>query len=263
MSDQAPTNPPSGDRPQNAEDPVPNPHRTEPVPPAQEGTRPSTDPSVRPEQDEPTGPVAGLVTAAGAQTSEEASDVVDERDSESEALLAQMGVEEEGIESGQLLGLVAATLTAVGAMAVILIYLFYIPFRTQVGAEAEGLATNYEQQDLRTEALAKLGQYTRADSTYGVPIEQAMGLVAASYGDAGAAGLPSRRQQWNTLPLDRGPGSAIQATPRRGDIDRDFPPIADGREEVGVDEDVDTVELIENDADLDGDDAEAVPDNIE
>ena len=38
---------------------------------------------------------------------------------------------------------------------------------------------------------------------------------------------------------------------------------ADGREEVGVDEDVDTVELIENDGDLDADGAEAVPDDIE
>lgn len=262
MSDQAPTTPPAGDRPRQ-EDPVPNPHDSEPVPPAQEGTRPGADQTVRPEQDEPNGPVAGLVSSAGAEVSEEAAEVTGDRDPEAEALLARMGVEEEGIEGGQLLGLVAATLAAVAALAIILIYLFYIPFRTQVGERAEGQAVNYEQQDLRAEAVAKLDQYTRSDSTYGLPISRAMGLVAVDYGSAEGAGLPSRRQQWNTLSLDRGMGRAIQATPQRGEIaPRTLPP-GDGEEEVGVDEDVDTVELIENDGDLDADGAEAVPDNIE
>ncbi len=263
MSDQAPTTPPAGDRPQRAEDPVPNPHETEPVPPAQEGTRPGADATVRPEQDEPNGPVAGLVTAAGAEVSEEAAEVSGDRDPEAEALLARMGVEEEGIEGGQLLGLVAATLTAVAALAVVLIYLFYIPFRTQVGERAESQAVNYEYQDLRAEALAKLDQYTRSDSTYGLPISRAMGLVVAEYGGGDAAGLPTTRQEWNTLSLDFDPGRAIQATPQRGDLaPLDLPP-GDGEEQVGVDEDVDTVELIENDGDLDADGAEAVPDNIE
>ena len=262
MSDQAPPTPPPGDRP-DAEDPVPDPHRTEPVPPAQEGTRPGTDETVRPEQDEPLGPVAGLVGAASAKVSEEAADVTGDRDPEAEALLARMGVEEEGIEGGQLLGLVAATLAGVAALAVILIYLFYVPYRTQVGEDAEGAATNYEQQDLRSKAEAKLRQYSRADSAYGVPISRAMGLVAVEYGSADAAGLPASRQQWNTLALDRGPGRAIQATPQRDVLAGDVPAAGDGDEQVGVDEDVDTVELIENDGDLDGDDAEAVPDNIE
>ena len=263
MSDQAPPTPPPGDRP-DAEDPVPNPHRTEPVPPAQEGTRPGADPAVRPEQDEPLGPMAGLVGAAGAEVSEEASNVTGDRDPEAEALLAQMGVEDEGIEGGQLLGLVAATLAGVAALATILIFLFYVPYRTQVGEDAEGAATNYEQQDLRAEAQAKLRQYARADSAYGVPITRAMGLVAAEYGRSDAAGLPSTRQQWNTLALDRGPGRAVQATPERARVAPAVPAgVADGDEEVGVDEDVDTVELIENDGALDGDDAEAVPDDIE
>ena len=262
MSDQAPPTPPPGDRP-DAEDPVPDPHRTEPLPPAQEGTRPGADPAVRPEQDEPLGPVAGLVGAAGAEVSEEASDVTGDRDPETEALLAQMGVEDEGIEGAQLLGLVAATLVAVALLAGTLIYALYIPYRAEVGENAEGAATNYEQLDLRAEAEAKLRQYARADSAYGVPISRAMGLVAAEYGAADAAGLPSTRQQWNTLALDLGPGRAVQETPERGDIARDLPPVGDGLEEVGVDRDVDTVELIENDGDLDGDDAEAIPDDIE
>ena len=262
MSDQAPTTPPGGDRP-DQEDPVPNPHDTEPVPAPQEGTRPGADQTVRPEQDEPNGPVAGLVSSASAEVSEEAADVTGDRDPEAEALLARMGVEEEGIEGGQLLGLVAATLASVAALAIILIFLFYIPFRTQVGERAEGQAANYEQQDLRAEAIAKLDQYTRSDSTYGLPIARAMGLVAVDYGSADGAGLPSRRQQWNTLALDRGPGRAVQGTPQRGALSGSALPAGDGEEQVGVDEDVDTVELIENDADLDADGAEAVPDNIE
>ena len=256
MDDQAPTTPPPGERPQNAEDPVPDPHRTEPAPEPQEGTRPGTDPAVRPEQDEPNGPLAGLMTAASAQTQEEAAEAVGGDDPESEALLARMGVEEENIESGQLLGLVAATLTAVAALAVILIYLFYVPYRTQVGVNADARASNYEQQNLRTEATAKLDQYSRTDSTYGVPVAQAMGLVAARYGSADAAGLPSTRQEWNMLAVVRGPGQAVQqtaATPRQT-LPADAMP-ADGDEEVGVDDDVDTVEVVDDD-DAEADDLE-------
>ncbi len=182
-------------------------------------------------------------------------------DPEAEALLAQMGVEEENIESGQLLGLVAATLVAVAALAIILIYLFYIPFRTQVGSRAEANVTNYEQQDLRTEAIAKLGQYTRSDSTYGLPISRAMGVVVAQYGTGDAAGLPSTRQEWNLLPLPGGAGSAIQETPRQGEIRTNPLPLGDGVEEVGVDREVDTVEMVDRAADLDN--AEALPDTRE
>lgn len=258
------------DRPGNLpsdyqEVPTPDPHRTEPAPPPEEGMRPGADPAVRPEQDEPIGPVEGLVTAAGAKVEEEAAGVAGGGDDpEAEALLARMGVEEEGIESGQLLGLVAATLAAVAALAVILIYLFYVPYRTQVGERAEGQATNYEVQDLEAEATAKLDQYTRTDSTYGLPILRAMALVSAEYGGGEAAGLPSTRQAWNELGVVRGAGRAVQATPDEGlDATRYAGPPADGVEEVGVDEDVDTVELIENDGDLDADGAEAVPDDIE
>ena len=237
-------------------DRVPAPHAGEPLPPAEEGMRPGVDPAVRPAQDEPLGPAAGLVTASMAQADEEASEVVGADDPEAEALLAQMGVEEENIESGQLLGLVAATLTAVAALAVILIYLFYVPYRTQVGVNADARASNYEQQNLRTEATAKLDQYSRTDSTYGVPVAQAMGLVAARYGSADAAGLPSTRQEWNMLAVVRGPGQAVQqtaATPRQT-LPADAMP-ADGDEEVGVDDDVDTVEVVDDD-DAEADDLE-------
>lgn len=233
-------------------DRVENPHRNEPVPPVQEGMREGADTTVRPEQDEPLGPLAGLVTASAAEVKEEAADVAGESDPEAEALLASMGVEEEGIEGGQLLGLVAATLLSVAALAVILIFLFYIPYKTQVDTRAEGAVQNYEQHDLRTEALAKLSNYTRTDATYGLPIGRAMGLIALDYAGEGASDLPADRAGWNTMWPDWGMGSAIQDTP--GDPDRVLTPTAadltpDAPEAVGVDGEYnDTVEVIENDA---------------
>lgn len=254
MSDQVPPIDPADERPQNAEDPVPNPHRGEPLPEPEEGMRPGIDPAVRPQQDEELGPLEGLVASSSAEVREEAAEVVGAEDDEAESLLAQMGVEEEGIESGQLLGLVAATLVSVAALAIILIYLFYIPFRTQVGLRADGEAEYYEIQDLRTEAVAKLSQYTRADETYGLPISRAMGLVAASYGSADAAGLPETSAEWNVLPVMNGPGRAVQSAPAQPDIlpptATDLPDAALTGERVGQDVDADaTVNEIDNDAD--------------
>lgn len=262
MSDQVPPTPSSRERP-DAEDPVPNPHRDEPVPAPEEGMRPGADPIVRPSQDEPLGPLAGLVGAASAEVQDEAAEMTGSNDDEAEALLASMGVEEEGIESGQLLGLVAATLVAVAALAVVLIYLFYIPFRTQVGERAEGAAENYEVENLRTEAVAKLAQYTRADDTYGVPIGRAMGLVAAEYGSAGAAGLPDSAAEWNLLPVMRGPGRAVQDVPSETGLlpatATALPDVAPSGERVGQDVDVDgTTILRDNDATAEIEDPDVV-----
>ena len=255
MSDQVPPIDPADARPQNAEDPVPNPHRNEPVPTPEEGMRPGVDPAVRPEQDEELGPIEGLVTAATAEAQEEAAEVAGTEDRDAEALLAQMGVEEEGIESGQLLGLIAATLLSVAALAIVLIYLFYIPYRTQVGLRADGEAEYFEIENLRTEAVAKLSQYTRADETYGLPIGRAMGLVAAQYGAGDTRGLPVSRSEWNMLPVHLGTGRAVQATPVEPEIlpptATDLPAAAATGERVGQDVDADgTVNLIDNDADV-------------
>ncbi|WP_412068524.1 hypothetical protein [Rubrivirga sp. IMCC43871] len=240
-------------------DRVPNPHRDEPLPAAQEGMREGADQTVRPEQDEPLGPLAGLVTASAAEVKEEAADVTGEHDDEAEALLASMGVEDEGIEGGQLLGLVAATLLSVAAIAVVLIYLFYIPFLTQVDTRAAGAVQNYEQQDLRTEALAKLSNYTRTDATYGLPIGRAMGLVALDYAGEGASDLPTDRAGWNTMWPVWNAAPAVQASPAGVETTRPASAIdaaLDAPEAVGIDGEYnDTVELIENDGEIDADDA--------
>ena len=142
-------------------------------------------------------------------------------------------------------------------------------------ADNEGL---YESQHADVDEARLRAKYTsREDGTfcvrtvaplgYTIPIDRAMALVAAGAAPASNAGLPSTRQEWNELGVVRGPGRAIQEVPDEsvltsGENAVARPP-ADGQEEVGVDEDVDTVELIENDGDLDADGAEAVPDNIE
>lgn len=254
MSDQVPPIDPADQRP-DAQDPVPNPHRSEPLPEPEEGMRPGVDPAVRPQQDEPLGPLEGLVSSSAASVKEESAEVVGSDDAEAESLLAQMGVEEEGIASGQLLGLVAATLVTIAALAVVLIYLFYVPFLSDVNAEADGAAKYYEINDLRTEAVAKLSQYARADDAYTLPIGRAMGLVAVRYGSASAEGLPQTRAEWNVLPVMRGPGRAIQASPTEPDIlpptATELPDAALTGERVGQDIDADaTVNLIDNDADV-------------
>ena len=221
-------------------DRVPDPHRNEPVPAPEEGMRPGVDPAVRPAQDEEVGPLEGLMETASADVSEEASEVVGERDPEAEALLAQMGVEEENIASGQLLGMVAAVLTSVAALAVVLIYLFIIPNMGDPEARMAGEADYAELNVVRTEGLAKLNQYTNTDGTYGLPIDRAMGLVVAGYGSAGAAGLPETRQDWNTLPIMRGMGNAVQEIdradiqPRFDDPELVQDALVDVDQEVGV-----------------------------
>ena len=217
MDDQTPTTPDPDRTPPVA---VPNPHSEKPVPKPLDGMRPEAaqNPAVRPEQDEPGGPLGGLVGAASTQAAVEATpDATTPAEAlpadADAALLEQMGVEEEGIESGQLLGLVAAVLFAIIALGVVLVFLFYLPYRQQVGVQADDVAQYPELEQSRTEAIAKLHAYARADSMYQMPIDQAMSVVSGRYRTlegAAPAGLPSTRQQWNTLAVNRGEGTAVQ-----------------------------------------------------
>lgn len=234
---------------------VPDPHRDEPVPEPQEGQRPATERAIRPEQDEEVGPLEGLMSASAAKVDAEAAEVTGDRDPEAEALLASMGVEEEGIEGGQLLGLVAAVLAAVAALAVILIYLFYIPYRDQTEVRADGMAQYPELEVVETEGIAKLSQYRRTDEAYGLPIGRAMGAVVAQYGSSDAVGLPETAQEWNTFPVMRGMGAAVDSLARgrlarQPDSTQVRGALAGPEEEVGVDaEAAETVTVIDNDTD--------------
>lgn len=198
---------PEGEGPASADLPVvPDPHAGEALPEHQSGRRPGTPDVVRPEQDEPGGPLAGLVGAGAAQAAEAAGS------EEAHDALAGMGVEEEGIESGQLLGFVAATLVAVGLLAFVLIYFIYAPFRDNTGTSASDVALYPELEQSRVDARAKLETAALgADGTYSIPIGRAMGLVAATYG-ATPADPALSRAEFNTLSVIRTAGRAVQAT---------------------------------------------------
>ena len=251
MDDTAPHTLPED--PDATPDRVPDPHRGEPLPPAQAGVRPEAAASgVRPEQDEPGGPLPGLVAAAGAQAAEEVTD-----EPSAEALLAQMGVEDEGIESGQLIGIIAAILFSVAALAFALIFLFIIPLQQQTADEAEGVAQYPELETTRAAGLSQLQDYRAVEGGYGIPIDRAMGIVAAQYDDASGylpddEPLPASRQAMNTSWIDLGPDSAVQETTARGELAADAddasstaaPVVGVTNESVGVD-DIDDVTPLE------------------
>ena len=205
-------------------EPMPNPHAGE-IPPAaaDEGLRPeAVGTPARPTGDEPLGPYGELIPAAAVEAAAEATPG---DDPEAESLLEQMGVEEEGIESGQILGLIAAVLISVVGLIVVLIYLFVIPTRVEAGEDAEDVDDYVELRQVRVAGLAKLENYERADSTYAVPIGRAMGLVAADYGAtrAGAANVPTTRQDWNLLPISTTPPRAVRASASRGALTAPVP----------------------------------------
>lgn len=203
---------------------IPDPHRGKPAAAEDEGTRPeAVGTPARPTGDEPLGPYGELVPAAGKEAKEEATPG---GDPEAESLLEQMGVEEEGIEGGQILGLIISVGVAVVALIVVLIYLFVIPTRTQAGNDAENVSQYVELEQVRVEGLAKLDHYERADSSaYAIPIGRAMGLVAAEYGAtrAGAVNVPQTRQDWNTLPVSPGIPRAVQVPSQRGALTAPVP----------------------------------------
>lgn len=200
MDDQTPTPPVPTTPEAGAEKPVvPDPHAAtgEPPPPAQEGMRPEADPAVvRPEQDEPNGPLTGLMTTAAAEAEAEATD-----DDDAEALLASMGVEDEGVEAGQLLGIMTATLVSIAALCIAMFFLFFSPALNKTQGRAQSEVRYEELEVVQTEGLTKLGQYAlSADSAYTLPIEAAMASVVADYGGAGAAS-PTTRSGFNTAVL--------------------------------------------------------------
>ena len=219
MDDQTPQTPTPLTPEEGEMKPVtPDPHAGEPAPEPQEGMRPeAVDAGVRPEEDEPLGPVAGLVTAAAAEAEAELTD-----DPDAEALLASMGVEDEGIESGQIIGITAAILASVFALVVVLYFLFYVPFRDQTAGLAESDVRYEELEVVQTEGLTKISQYAlSADSAYTLPIEAAMAAVAGDYAGGGTA-MPRTRAGFNTVALPTqyaGLDGAYPATTARPDGD--------------------------------------------
>lgn len=228
-------------------DRTPNPHRDEPTPQPEEGLRPEADPSiVRPEQEEPNGPLAGLMSTAGAEVVAELTD-----SPEAEEQLEAAGVEDEGIESGQIMGITLAILVSVGLMAIVVYWGFYQDTLTDTEIAAESVVDELpEGRNLRAQAAAVMGDYSLSpDSTYRLPIDVAMGIVAATYSGAPAdsalageavtddAPMAMTRAGFNVAPIALAPARAVRAPSTRGAFTAPTPETA--TDEVEVIDDVD------------------------
>ena len=229
-----------------ADTPIPNPHRDEPVPAPQEGTRPGTDPVVRPEQDEELGPIPGLLSTVGAEVQEEAG-LADAEDYD-QLDDAGVGVEAEGIEGGQIMGITAAILVSVALIAFVVFWAFYLP---ELG-EAEDVAANEVQlapegRTIYADGMARLDNYgLNADSTYTLPITMAMERVVeqregsaadnALAGDSGAeVPMAVTPQGFNVAPVAIAPARATRSATSRGALVAPVPEVSTASPDVSLD----------------------------
>jgi hypothetical protein len=171
---------------------VPDPHAGEPAPVPNEGRRPEADPSLpRPEEEEREGPVAGLFKTAGAEVRHH---YTQDPAHTAEAQVMAAGVEEEGVESGQIFGLMLATGVAIVVLLLTLYFLFFSPALEETReAAADVPADRYvELRETRAAGQGLLGAYAlNDDSTYRMPIDAAMRAVAQAYAARPAAGAPA------------------------------------------------------------------------
>jgi hypothetical protein len=192
------------DAPRRPDRAVPDPHAGKPHEP-HEGMRPEADPSVEwPGQSEPGGPVAGLVQAAGAETAAHYGN-----NPAAAAIAEAAGVEAEGLEAGQLFGLMLATAISIIVLILTVYFLFYSPLLQETRAVAADVPLDryVELRDARTSGLGLISAYAvNEDSTYRLPIEAAMEAVARDYAGAApaapAADAPDPRHNgltWLTL----------------------------------------------------------------
>ena len=196
-----------------------------------------------PELEEPNGPLPGLVNAAKVEVEAELTD-----DTSAEALLAQMGVEDEGIESGQLVGMVLAIVVSVAALAFALIYLFIIPLQQRTEDEADVGAEYPELASVVAAGESQLTDYRTTEGGYGIPIERAMEVIATEY-DSTAGATSRTRQQFNTAWIDLSPDGAVRTAGGREAISATAVSAegapGEATEETDVDDAPDDVEAIE------------------
>lgn len=166
---------------------------------------PASGEALPPDLEEPNGPLPGLVNAAKVEVEAELTD-----EPGAEALLAQMGVEDEGIESGQLVGMVLAIVVSVAALAFALIYLFIIPLQQATADEAE-VGTEYpELASVTAAGESQLRDYRTTESGYGIPIEEAMAVIAAQGDSTAGAVQAATRQQFNVSWIDLNADGAVR-----------------------------------------------------
>ncbi|MEM6328161.1 MAG: hypothetical protein AAF791_13690 [Bacteroidota bacterium] len=182
-----------------------DPHHDEPTLAPQE--------ALRPEADEPNGPVPGLLATAAADVQEELGFGGAEED---------LGVEEEGIASGQIAGITVAILVSVFLVSFVVFWAFYLPELSDTQVEMAGeVELAPEERTILAEGMAALDNYSlTADSTFTLPIDVAMANVVEAYaspaeGDGGetASGMAptaSSREGFNIQPVQIAPADAIE-----------------------------------------------------
>lgn len=128
-----------------------------------------------PDQEEEYGPVEGLVKGAAVEVAAEVSS--DEKfDEQAESL----GVEQEGVEAAQILGLTVAVAVALALSIFGLFHYFNITAAT-ARFDAAGISGYPELRENRFDAQRKLSGYAVTDGEadrYRIPIDRAMELMA-------------------------------------------------------------------------------------
>lgn len=128
-----------------------------------------------PDQSEDLGPVGELARAARAQAGRELSS-----DPKYISEEIKLGVEHEGVEAGQIIGLVLATGVAL-ALSIFAIIQFFDITADAVRYETAGLSGYPELRESRFESTRLLSQYGAVDGSddrYRIPIDRAMELMA-------------------------------------------------------------------------------------
>lgn len=164
------------DIPQDDQGAVPNPHRGEPLPVADEHTQSAPDADVvRPDQEEELGPIEGLMHASATEAKTEVAD-----DPSAEAEAQRLGIEDEGVEASQIFSLLVATVVTL-ALAVFGVFWLVAKYADDEQVERDGEAFYSEIMDVRARDTDLLENYGRTDDVYRIKIDDAMSLVAADY----------------------------------------------------------------------------------
>lgn len=207
--------------------PVPDPHANEPAPRPDTHTRPSPDAeTVRPDQQEDLGPVPELFGAAGAEAATVVSDDPNLRDA-----ALEKGAEAEGVESAQILGLLVATVVALGLIVFAIVFLTRFVAERQDADRQTGLQYP-ERQELQARGTDLLTNYAVGEEgAYRIPLSRAQELVAREYGAApGAIQLPDSRIGFNLAYPRSAPGRREAAVGTPAQQGSEFPAVPSAAE---------------------------------
>ena len=133
-----------------------------------------------------------------------------------------LGVEHEGIEAAQLLGLVAATLIAIVVLVVTLMYFLITPSVQGNQAAAEQIGLYPELASTRANGIAQIREYAVAspeEGTYRIPVADAGRLVTRRYAQAqaGVTGLVQPPDHYALGGVTSSPaGSVVSSISGRG-----------------------------------------------